>query len=140
MEPINEDTMYHQSASYDGLDRTDGLMPSDLLTPCIYNTNSSDKPRMDSTAVTKFAADVGEPGVLICVVSAVPTPQFYWLDLEGKNMTGGSDYDVKTDGESSTLEFYAVETSHYGTYQCVSHNTMGEGSFPLELLTPRKYI
>jgi hypothetical protein len=96
------------------------------------------QPRWYSRSIRKFGASIGQPCSLRCVVSALPMPQFYWMDPSNANLSlaGTAGYSIISNGNISTLSLTSVKQTDYGNFMCVAYNSVGQSHFQLELLAP----
>ena len=95
-------------------------------------------PRWDFAAFNKYAAPLGGQGTMECLVRAVPAPAFHWQDHNGVNMTSGG-YTISSVGVKSTVQFFTVTQSTYGTYKCWASNIIGQSGFDVTLQEPGEF-
>uniref|UniRef100_W5M461 Limbic system associated membrane protein n=1 Tax=Lepisosteus oculatus TaxID=7918 RepID=W5M461_LEPOC len=85
--------------------------------------------------VKSSETQVGHTGVLQCIASAVPTPEFAWYRDE-KRLSNTQGIQIQILGFRTILFVSNVTEDDYGNYTCVASNKMGIHNASLFLYTP----
>ena len=85
----------------------------------------------------KSAADIGEPGKLICEAKGVPNVTFSW-SKNGQKLSGGLKYQMNSRMMDlltwqSELVISNVTSLDYGGYECNARNSEGTSSYTIDL-------
>ncbi|XP_055904488.1 nephrin isoform X2 [Eupeodes corollae] len=102
-------------------------------------------PKVDKfPSATRFAAGLGERGILQCTAQGAPTPMFVWrkngkeIKMYRRNKFRSEEYQIDKLSSGSRLFIESVLNDDYGVYECVAKNMHGESSAAIQLNKPSR--